>query len=71
MHSDWNIWALNGGYFLGGPAPTGAVIPEGHRPATIWVQYQSVARFAPSRVARRCRFLICQPGFGAAEDLAP
>lgn len=48
LHSDWNIWGPNGGYVSSvALRAAGAVVPEGHRPATISVQYLSVAKFAP------------------------
>jgi acyl-CoA thioesterase len=48
LHSDWNIWGPNGGYVSSvALRAAGAVVPEGHRPATITVQYLSVAKFAP------------------------
>lgn len=44
----WNIWGPNGGYVASiALRAAGAVAPEGHRPATISVQYLSVAKFAP------------------------
>lgn len=46
LNADWNIWGPNGGYVASvALRAAGAVAPEGHRPATISVQYLSVARF--------------------------
>lgn len=44
----WNIWGPNGGYVASiALRAAGMAAPEGHRPATISVQYLSVAQFAP------------------------
>jgi acyl-CoA thioesterase-2 len=46
LHTDWNIWGPNGGYVASvALRAAGAVAPEGHRPATISVQYVSVGEF--------------------------
>lgn len=44
---DWEIWGPNGGYVAAiALRAAGMVAPVGHRPATISVQYLSVAQFA-------------------------
>ena len=46
LHKDWNIWGPNGGYVASvALRAAGAVAPSDHRPATISVQYISVAEF--------------------------
>lgn len=46
LHKDWNIWGPNGGYVSAvALRAAGAVAPEDHRPATLTVQYLSVAEF--------------------------
>lgn len=46
LHRDWNIWGPNGGYVSAvALRAAGMVAPEGHRPATLSVQYLSVAEF--------------------------
>ncbi|KRB41583.1 MAG: thioesterase family protein [Pseudomonadota bacterium] len=46
LHKDWNIWGPNGGYVASvALRAAGAVAPSDHRPATISVQYLSVAEF--------------------------
>lgn len=48
LSEDWNIWGPNGGYVSSvALRAAGAVAPPDHRPATISVQYLSVAKFAP------------------------
>lgn len=47
LDADWNIWGPNGGYVASvALRAAGAVAPGGHRPASISVQYLSVAEFA-------------------------
>lgn len=44
----WNIWGPNGGYVASvALRAAGAAAPEDHGPATMSVQYLSVAKFAP------------------------
>jgi acyl-CoA thioesterase II len=46
LHPDWNIWGPNGGYVSAvALRAAGAVTPPDHRPATLSVQYLSVAEF--------------------------
>lgn len=46
LHKDWNIWGPNGGYVASvALRAAGVAAPEDHRPATISVQYLSVAEF--------------------------
>lgn len=46
LDKDWNIWGPNGGYVASvALRAAGALAPEGHRPASISVQYLSVAEF--------------------------
>lgn len=46
LHKDWNFWGPNGGYVSAvALRAASAVAPDDHRPATLTVQYVSVAEF--------------------------
>lgn len=50
LSRDWEIWGPNGGYVAAiALRAAGAVVPEGHRPASFSCQYLSVGAFGPAQ----------------------